>query len=300
VPATGRDRLPVRAIVDGSSFYEVTFLAKVGSGRWQDIGTDDNAPYRVFHDVADVRPGTQVSYRAIVLDNARHTRSSSVRSSTVSPPAITLEAPNEGQRVRGEVEVRAITTPEHAHHVVRFQRSVNGAAFTDIGTDDSSPVYTAFDNTAGLPDGAMVTYRAILTDRYGSQVTSDTRSVKIVQARVTEAVIHYNRPDANYAAWGLHLFGPGLGEPEPAWGDARPFDQSDAFGALRRIPVGNDEQRIGFIVHQRPPGNPDVKDTDNDRYFSPLSTPEIWIRQGDARIFSCAAANDSCVVPSVS
>ena len=36
----------------GSSFYEVTFYAKVGNGRWRSIGTDDTAPYRVFHDVS--------------------------------------------------------------------------------------------------------------------------------------------------------------------------------------------------------------------------------------------------------
>ena len=42
----------------------------------------------------------------------------------------------------------------------------------------------------------------------------------------------------------------------------------------------------------------DIKDTPNDRFFIPLSTPEIWLRQGDPRIYSCAAANDSCAVPS--
>ena len=30
----------------------------------------------------------------------------------------------------------------------------------------------------------------------------------------------------------------------------------------------------------------------------PLATPEIWLKEGDARIYSCAAANDTCVVPS--
>ena len=68
----------------------------------------------MFHDVADVAPGTRVQYRAVVLDNAGHTRSSDVRSTTVAPPALTLEAPNEGQRVRGTVEVRATAVPEHA------------------------------------------------------------------------------------------------------------------------------------------------------------------------------------------
>ena len=54
----------------------MTFLAKSGKGGWKDIGTDDNAPYRVFHDVSDIAPGTTVQYRAVVLDNAHHTRSS--------------------------------------------------------------------------------------------------------------------------------------------------------------------------------------------------------------------------------
>src|SRR5438093_493233 len=191
VPAEGRDRLEVRADVAGDSFYEVTFLAKVGDGSWQDIGTDDNAPYRVFQDVSDVAPGTTIQYRAVVLDNAHHTRTSAVQSSTVAPPAITLEAPNEGQRVRGTVEVRAIATPEHSSYVVAFERSVNGGAFTPIGTDDSSPVYTVFDDTSSLADGTHVTYRAVLTYAPGKTVTSDTRTVTIVQAGVTMAVIHY-------------------------------------------------------------------------------------------------------------
>ena len=71
---SGRDCLEVVADVDGDSFYEVTFLAKIGSGAWREIGTDGNAPYRVFHDVADVAPGTPVQYRAVVLDNASPAR----------------------------------------------------------------------------------------------------------------------------------------------------------------------------------------------------------------------------------
>ncbi|HSD80593.1 MAG TPA: alpha-amylase family glycosyl hydrolase, partial [Solirubrobacteraceae bacterium] len=291
VPAQGRDRLEVRADVGGDSFYEVTFLAKVGNGRWQDVGTDDNAPYRVFHDVADVAPGTPIRYRAVVLDNAGHTRSSAVRSTTVAPPAITLEAPGEGQRVRGTVEVRATAVPEHADHVVTFRRSVDGAPFTAIGTDDSSPVYTAFDDTSSLPDGARVTYEAVLTYAPGRTVTSATRTVTVVQERVTTAVIHYNRPAGDYDAWGLHLWGDGLapGEATAEWTSPTPFEDADAYGALHRIQIADDTQRVGFIVHGRPPAtDPNVKDTDPDRFFVPLSTPEIWLRQGDTRIYGCA------------
>jgi hypothetical protein len=300
VPSEGRDRLEVRADVAGDSFYEVTFLAHVGGGPWQDIGTDDNAPYRVFHDVSDIAPGTDIQYRAVVLDNADHTRSSEVRSSTVAPPAITLEAPNEGQRVRGIVEVRATATPEHSDYAVTFERSVNGGPFAPIGTDDSSPVYTVFDDTSSLADQTHVTYRAVLTYAPGQSVTSATRTVTIVQAGVAMAVIHYNRPGGDYAAWGLHLWGDGLapGEATAEWTNATPFEGSDAYGVLHRIGIADDTKRVGFIVHGRPPADPNVKDTDPDRFFVPLSTPEIWLRQGDPRIYSCVAANDTCVVPS--
>ena len=301
VPAEGRDRLEVRADVAGDSFYEVTFLARTGHGGWRDIGTDDNAPYRVFHDVADIAPGTDVQYRAIVLDNAGHTRSTAVRTSRVAPPALTLEAPNEGQRVRGEVEVRATAVPEHATHVVRFERSVDGGPFTTISTDDSSPVYTAFDRTDGLADGARITYRAILTYAPGRTVVSATRTVTVVQTPVTTATIHYNRPNGGYDAWGLHLFGDGLAAGEATeWTNAAQFDGTDSYGRFRQIDIADDTKRVGFVVHQRPPGDPNIKDTELDRLFIPLATPEIWLRQGDPRIFSCAAANDTCVVPSAS
>ena len=117
---------------------------------------------------------------------------------------------------------------------------------------------------------------------------------------MTQAVIHYNRPDGDYAAWGLHLFGEGLvpGEATPAWENPTPFEGSDAYGALHRIQIADDTKRVGFIVHRRPPGDPNQKDTDPDRFFIPLSTPEIWLRQGDTRIYSCAAADATCVVPS--
>ena len=111
--------------------------------------------------------------------------------------------------------------------MVTIERSVDGAPFTNVGTDSSSPVYTAFDDTSALPDGARVTYRAVLTYAPGKTVTSAPRTVTIVQARVTTAVIHYNRTDGDYPAWGLHLFGDGLapgeadgrvGEPDPVRG----------------------------------------------------------------------------------
>ena len=236
----------------------MTFLAKVGNGRWRNIGTDDNAPYRVFHDVADIEPGTTVRYRAVVLDNARHRRSSAVESTTIAPPAITLEAPTAGGRVRGTVEVRAIATPDHPDNVVRFERSVNGGPFTTVSTDDSSPVYTAFDDTAGLPDQATVTYRAVLTYAPGRTVTSDTRTVTVVQTPVTTAIVHYNRPGGDYGAlpngWGLHLWGDAV---DPAvlatvaWD--RPFQRTGIGRVRRGLRDPAHGRHEGRQLHHAPP-----------------------------------------------
>jgi hypothetical protein len=284
---SGRDRLEVVADVGGQSFYEVTFLAKVGSGGWREIGTDDNAPYRVFHDVAGVAPGTPVQYRAVVLDDAGHQRGSAIRDATVAPPAITLEAPTDNGRVRGRVEVRATATPELPSYVVTFQRSVNGGAFHDIGTDDSSPVYTAFDDTAGQPDGATLTYRAVLTYAPGRSVVSATRSVTVVNTPVTTAVVHYNRPAADYADWGLHLWGDAIGPGVATdWGAPRQRDGIDGYGAFFDIPLQDDTKPVNFIVH-RPSGDsvPATREPGGDRSFVPLEHPQIWLKQGDPTVY---------------
>ena len=94
-----RGRAEVRAFVSGNSFYDVTFEAKVGDGAWTPIGTDDNAPYRVLHDVGTLAPGTPVLYRATVLDNGGHARTSPEADLQVAAPAISMTGPPDGGRV---------------------------------------------------------------------------------------------------------------------------------------------------------------------------------------------------------
>jgi alpha-amylase len=285
---TLRDRAEVGADVGGDGFAEVTFLARTGRGGWRPIGTDDNAPYRVFHDVADLAPGTRVDYKAVVVDNAGHERSSDTRSGTVAPPTIALEAPAEGGRVRGEVEVRAVATPEHSDYVVTLYRSVAGGAWTAIGTDDSSPVYTAFDETAGLPDGATVRYKAVLTYAPGRTVESEPRSVTVVQSQVATAIVHYRRPAGDYADWGLHLWGDAIADGVATTWDAPRQRESalDSFGAVYRIPLKDDTKPVNFIMH-RPSGDvvPDTREPGGDRSFVPLDHPEIWLVQGDPKVY---------------
>jgi alpha-amylase len=286
-PGSLRDRAEIRAGVAGDQFAEVTFLARVGNGGWQPIGTDDNAPYRVFHDVADLQPGTRVQYRAVVLDNAGHTRSSAARAGTVAPPAIELEAPTDGGRVRGEVEVRAVATPDHPTYSVTFYRQVGGGAWTPIGTDTSSPVYTAFDDTTGLANETVVHYKAVLTYAPGRTVESATRSVTVITEPVTTAVVHYRRPAGDYDSWGLHLWGDAIADGvATTWDAPRQRDGTDAFGAIYQIPLKDDTKPVNFIMHQ-PSGDvvPDTREPGGDRSFVPLEHPEIWLVQGDPTVY---------------
>jgi glycosidase len=291
--AESRGRMQVTANVAGSSFYEVSFYAKVGTGQWTPIGTDDTAPYRVFHDVSGEASGTPVQYRAVVLDNGGHTAVSQARGATVPTPLVTIEAPREGSGVRGAVELRAVVDPERASHVVGFERSVAGGPWTAVGSDDSSPVYTVFDNLAplDLAAGTPVQYRATLTLPDGSAVTSAVRTVHAAGPPATMATLRYFRPAGDYPGWGLHMWGEAV---DPAvldqirWDQPWPLTRVEADGwAAYEIPLVDDTKPVNFIMHL-PSGDtvPISREPGGDRSFLPIDTPNVWIKQGDPTVYA--------------
>ncbi|HEV2780465.1 MAG TPA: alpha-amylase family glycosyl hydrolase [Actinophytocola sp.] len=289
--AESRGRMQVSATVNGSSFYEVTFYAKVG-GRWEPIGTDDTAPYRVFHDVSSLPPGTGLQYRAVVLDNRGHTATSGVRGAVVPAPAVTIETPREGSGVRGTVEVRAVADPERATHVVGFERSVDGGAWTPIGTDSSSPAYTVFDDLGplGLAAGTPVSYRAKLTEPNGVTATSAVRTVRAAGPPATLATLHYFRPAGDYTDWGLHMWGDAVDPAvlaQIAWDRPWPLTRIEGGWAEYDIPLVDDTKPVNFIMHL-PSGDtvPVSREPGGDRSFLPIDTPQVWIKQGDPTVYS--------------
>jgi glycosidase len=64
-------RPEVAAEVGGASLYQVSFYASAG-GPLTPLGTDDNAPYRVFPDLSSYAPGTTLRLLAVAKDNAGH------------------------------------------------------------------------------------------------------------------------------------------------------------------------------------------------------------------------------------
>ena len=285
--AESRGRMQVTANVAGSSFNEVTFYARSGRGGWAPVGTDDTAPYRVFHDVSGLPTGTAVQYRAVVLDNAGRTATSRARGTQVPAPALTIEAPVEGSNVRGTVEVRAVADPERGTHVVRFERSVAGGPWTTIGRDTSSPAYTVFDDLAplNLAAGTQVRYRAILAEPDGTRVTSAARTVRYAGPQLAAATLRYHRPAGDYDGWGLHLWGDGI-DPATlarvAWDRPLPPTRIADGWAEYEIPLVDDTKPVNFIMHL-PSGDtvPATREPGGDRSFVPIDHPEVWIVQGD-------------------
>jgi glycosidase len=69
-----RDRIEVAADLDADVLAEVTFAVREGGGEYVTIGTDDNAPYRVFYDASHLQgqEDVRLSFRAIVNDLNGH------------------------------------------------------------------------------------------------------------------------------------------------------------------------------------------------------------------------------------
>jgi pullulanase-type alpha-1,6-glucosidase len=64
-------RTEIGVSVPENAVAEVTFAYRpVGTSQWHRLGTDDNAPYRVFHDTSGLAKGTLVEYRSVLRDSS--------------------------------------------------------------------------------------------------------------------------------------------------------------------------------------------------------------------------------------
>jgi pullulanase-type alpha-1,6-glucosidase len=71
-------RAEIGAAIPANTFAQTSFYYRpVGTTEWQALGTDDNAPYRVFQDVSGLAKGTLLEYRAVAKDSAGHVSAAS-------------------------------------------------------------------------------------------------------------------------------------------------------------------------------------------------------------------------------
>jgi len=164
-------RVEVAADVDAESYAEVSFWAKPTDGEWTHIGTDDNAPFRVFHDVTDFAPGTGVEYVAVASDGLGHDRTSEPVVATVPAPSVTLVTPTPGELLGESPVVSATVQPARTDTMVTVERRVQGGDWEQVGTDDTAPVFSVTDDLTSVEPGVDVEYRAVATQ---SDVTAES------------------------------------------------------------------------------------------------------------------------------
>ena len=94
------------------------------------------------------------------------------------------------------------------------------------------------------------------------------------------ARIHYNRPDANYEGFELHVW-EDVNE-EVSWADGLDIAGSDEYGVYWDVKLKEAAERVGFIVHKG-----DEKDPGPDMFLI-LSQHgrEIWLMSGSEEILS--------------
>ncbi len=100
-------RSEISADVEAGTFAQTTFLYRqVGQKDWTTLGTDDNAPFRVFHDVSGMPLGSLLEYRAVVEDAAGRIAADSTSATVVEPPTSTV--PQNGDPVEQQPTTVAI------------------------------------------------------------------------------------------------------------------------------------------------------------------------------------------------
>jgi glycosidase len=208
----------------------------------------------------------------------------------------------DGHEIADRIEVAAELDADVLAEVTFAVREGNGD-YVPIGTDDNAP-YRVFYDASHLrgAEPASLSFRAIVNDLSGHLASDEVVDVGVEfpepEAPTTPyALIHYERPAGDYGDhttgnaadfWGLHLWGDAIAPSAVTdWTSPMPFLGEDEYGRFAFVELARDDQPVNFIVHRG-----DVKDPDDspDRSFDPFTTPEIWLRQGDATIYTSQAA----------
>jgi hypothetical protein len=168
VPADDQGRLEVTADVTAASYAEVSFWRQATNpdgepGEWTYIGTDDNAPYRVFDQVSGLAPGTTVHYQAVASDGKGHDTTSEQIDAKVPAPSVTLVTPAPGDLLGDTPTVSAEVWPDRQGTTVEIQRKLPGGDWEAVGSDDTAPTYAVVDDLTSVAPGQDVQYKAVAT-----------------------------------------------------------------------------------------------------------------------------------------
>jgi hypothetical protein len=296
------DRIEVGAELDSDAYAEVTFAVRVGDGDYLPIGTDDNAPYRVFYDASwlqDAEDPQPLTFRAIVNDLNGHLDADQVVN-------VTAEFPD-------------TSPPGTPYAVIHYNRPAGDYGDHTTGTDywglhvwgNGIPVTEATDWTAPKP--------FLGEDEYGRfafvQLTDDTVPLNfIVHNGDTKDPV--DSPDRSFvpsatpeiwlrqgdptiypsqaAALGYATVHYGCGGAcgAVALNGAAP-DAVDDFGALWHVPLSGGDPAALLTVTITDGGTTVV----DGATFTPADVPSAWFVVGDQTVYpSRGAAEDYALI----
>jgi pullulanase-type alpha-1,6-glucosidase len=296
----------VGASVTGGGFNQVTFAAKpAGASQWQPLGTDDNAPYRVFYDVSGLPKDSTVELKAVVKDSAGHLNADKISVVVGQEPP---SAPPGSAAPRDYAVV-------HYHRADGNYAGWGLHVWGDVAnpTDWASPLPFAGEDSYGrfawvkLAPGAstvnFIVHNGDTKDPDGDrsfspgptpEVWLQSGDARVYPARATAqgyVTVHYRRPGGDYDGWGVYVFG-GVDDSElTTWPATRPLTGTDAFGRFVNIKLKGDGSKVGFII-----GNNGVKDTEPDRFVDPTTTSDGWVNQGQEKVYGSAGAGQDYAV----
>ena len=309
------DRVEVAADLDTDAFAEVTFVARVDDGEYVPIGTDDNAPYRVFYDASELPEGSTLSFGAIVNDLAGHIASDSVSGVTVDvveppPPGpggpayaiIHYNRPNGdygdhttgdfndfwGLHAWGDIDETIVwTSPKPFVGEDEYGRF----AWVKLNPGAANVGFIVHKGDTKDGSGADRFFDPSVTPEIWLKAGDDTiyTSQADAQGYVT---IRYHRPDGDYGDpntsdfWGLHLWGDAIDPSEATdWTAPKKPTGIDEYGAFWNIQIVDSSKPVNFIVHRG-----DVKDPGPDQSMIPADDATIWLQSGDATIYASKGA----------
>ncbi|WP_171115603.1 pullulanase-type alpha-1,6-glucosidase [Streptomyces sp. Z423-1] len=196
-------------------------------------------------------------------------------------PTLTLKAPAPG--ATGTVELTADVEGGQLNRVV-FAAQTGTGKWKTLGSADHAPYKVTHTIGKDVEPGTALRYKAVVIDSKGrtaSATAASTTGTPPTEQPPTAssrdyAIVHYHRPDGNYADWGLYAWGDLADGESTTWPDSHPFTGRDAYGAFAYVKLKPGASTVGFLVIDKD-GNKDVA---ADRTIDVTQTGEVWIEQG--------------------